>query len=428
MATIARSQSAGFTDYGAEAEDIARRRKMAEMMQMQALEPIKQETAGGYVVPISWTQGLAKALQAGVGGYQQGQLKDEARQLSERRNQALAQAIGGMPQATTETAPGPDDGSGIPSPNRTTTTQPTWQQNAGWLGNLAQIGPDVAALGSGILGMQQREQENAANREAKSMDRIMQLEARAQDRAMTLEARAEAQRASESLRRDLAVEADKRAREMQTSQQTFMANQNRQAAADRAALHSATQAQGRIPPGYRMTPDGNMEAIKGGPADLKAVQTDSGRGTVSNIVTQLRDSYDQLDKAGGITNPDGSSINNAVAGIASSGPGQAAGRLFGTQNQSLRNNIAQTRPLLLNAIKQATGMSAKQMDSNAEMKLYLQAATDPTLDIKANRQALEMLDKLYGLSGQAPQNTGASGSFGSPTDGPPPGAVRLKSK
>jgi len=214
MATIARSQAAGFTDYGAEAEDIARRRKMAEMMQMQALEPIKQETAGGYVVPISWTQGLAKALQAGVGGYQQGQLKDEARQLADRRNQALAQAISGMPQATTETAPGPDDGSGIPSPNVTTTKQPTWQQQAGWLGNLAQVGPDAVAIGSTVLGMRQKEQENEANREARTLDRIMTLEARAQDRAMTLEARAEAQRAAEAMRRDLAAQQDELRRDL----------------------------------------------------------------------------------------------------------------------------------------------------------------------------------------------------------------------
>jgi hypothetical protein len=105
-------------------------------------------------------------------------------------------------------------------------------------------------------------------------------------------------------------------------------------------------------------------------------------------------------------------IGNVRAGIASSGVGQAAGKLFGTQNQSLRNNISQTRPLLLNAIKQATGMSAKQMDSNAELKMYLAAATDPTLDIKANRQALDMLDKLYGLSGGG--SSGATGNFGPP--------------
>ena len=62
-----------FTDYGAAQDDIARRRRMAELMQQQGLEPQgPSETAGGFVVPVSWTQGLAKALKAGLGGISRG--------------------------------------------------------------------------------------------------------------------------------------------------------------------------------------------------------------------------------------------------------------------------------------------------------------------------------------------------------------------
>lgn len=203
-----------FTDYTAAQQDIERRRKMAEMLQAQALQPIEQQTAGGYVTPISWTQGLAKVLQGGIGGYMQGQSSRESKELAARRNQALAAAIQGMPQEQSNVAPGPDDGSGIPSPNVTTTQQPTWQQNAAWLGNLAQIGPDATNLGSTVLGMKQKEQENAATREARLTERMMALEARAQDRAATLEARAEAQRAAEALRRDLAANQDATRREL----------------------------------------------------------------------------------------------------------------------------------------------------------------------------------------------------------------------
>jgi hypothetical protein len=41
-------------------------------------------------------------------------------------------------------------------------------------------------------------------------------------------------------------------------------------------------------------------------------------------------------------------------------------------------------------------MSAKQMDSNAELKMYLAAATDPTLDLQTNLNALSQLESLYG--------------------------------
>ena len=150
----------------------------------------------------------------------------------------------------------------------------------------------------------------------------------------------------------------------------------------------------------------------------------TGKDNVSAQVTQLRDYYNQLSEAGGITDPEQGTSANVMAGIASSGPGQFVGRVVGTKNQSIRNSIAQQRPLLLNAIRQATGMSAKQMDSNAELKLYLAAATDPTLDIKANLAALANIDRLYGT---ALGTKGGGGGGGAPIpDAPPPGAVRRK--
>jgi hypothetical protein len=51
----------------------------------------------------------------------------------------------------------------------------------------------------------------------------------------------------------------------------------------------------------------------------------------------------------------------------------------------------------LQAIKNATGMSAKQMDSNAELQMYLRSATDPTIDIQANLQALDNLESMFGV-------------------------------
>lgn len=157
---------------------------------------------------------------------------------------------------------------------------------------------------------------------------------------------------------------------------------------------------GRLPPGYRRTAEG-MEPIPGGPADQKAQTKAAGGQTVTDVTTSLRDMYNQLDQSGGITNVESDPLSNIISGTSSSGPGQMAGRIFGTKNQSLRNTIAQQRPLLLQAIMKATGMSAKQMDSNTELKLYLSTATDPTLDVQTNKRALDMIEKLYG-SGQNP--------------------------
>jgi hypothetical protein len=184
------------------------------------------------------------------------------------------------------------------------------------------------------------------------------------------------------------------------------------------AIQAGNQAQSRVPMGYRMKQDGTLEAIPGGPADQKALTVNAGRETVDTLVTGLKDKYDLLKSSGGITSTTGGPIGNVLAATSSSGFGQALGRTFGTQNQSERNKIAQSRPLLLQAIKKATGASSKEMDSNVELQMYLKAATDPTLDYEANIYALEQLQTLYGIGGTAPA--------GSTLDNKPMGGWRIK--
>jgi hypothetical protein len=146
-------------------------------------------------------------------------------------------------------------------------------------------------------------------------------------------------------------------------------------------------------------------------AATKQTETDKSKGQVDNLVAQLGSYYDALSDEGGITSTGLRAGSNVMAGLASSGLGQATGRLFGTQAQSQRNSIVQTRPLLVQAIKNATGMSAKQMDSNVELKMMLATATDPTLDIESNRRALANLAALYGTgSGAAPPPTPSPGA------------------
>jgi hypothetical protein len=169
---------------------------------------------------------------------------------------------------------------------------------------------------------------------------------------------------------------------------------------------AGNQAQSRVPMGYRMISDGGLEPIPGGPADQKAQTVNVGRETVNTLATGLKDQYNLLKDTGGITSTKESALSNIPAFISSSGAGQATGKLFGTANQSARNTISQSRPLLLQAIAKATGMSSKQMDSNTELQMYLKAATDPSLDYEANIYALDQLQTLYGVGGAAPAGGG----------------------
>ena len=73
-------------DYATEAAAIERRRKMAELLQQQSMQPLDtNQTAGGYVVPVSWTQGLAKALQGYAGG--------AGMRAADEQQQALAKSL-----------------------------------------------------------------------------------------------------------------------------------------------------------------------------------------------------------------------------------------------------------------------------------------------------------------------------------------------
>jgi len=159
------------------------------------------------------------------------------------------------------------------------------------------------------------------------------------------------------------------------------------------------ESESKAPAGFRFTEDGNMEAIPGGPADLKAQamaqRIADGSVDVDVAITGLRDAYDRLDKGGGITSTSNRPLTNLAASASSSDIGQGIGKMFGTANQSARNDIAMARPALLAALMKATGMSAKQMDSNAELKLWLSTATDPTLDVESNRKALANIEKKY---------------------------------
>jgi hypothetical protein len=121
---------------------------------------------------------------------------------------------------------------------------------------------------------------------------------------------------------------------------------------------------------------------------------ETAQNNASAIIAKLRQSYDRLDELGGITSTENRAGTNISARMGASPVGQTVGSFFGTKTQAERDKIEQTRPLLMTTIMQAMGLSAKQLDSNAELKLWLSSATDPTKSLEANREALNELERL----------------------------------
>jgi hypothetical protein len=123
-----------------------------------------------------------------------------------------------------------------------------------------------------------------------------------------------------------------------------------------------------------------------------------GQKDINTILDKLFESYDSLNKAKAIPSSNNSVLQNIQSFGAASIP--YIGRAVGSKEQGMRDTIEQIRPSLVQAIKNATGMSAKQMDSNAELSQQLKAASDPTLQIESNLEAINMLSRLYGLGKQ----------------------------
>lgn len=404
-------------DFSTEETKIRRRQKLAEALQAQGMSPLEtNRMAGGWAVPISPWEGAAKLAQSLSGAYQAKKATDALGDLSQRRNQALVQALGQMPQGGTATAPTDQEGTGAfdmagTAGPQVTHTAPTPQDNAAWLGRVATIDPKAVGIGQTVLQLNQQAQEKEADRQARTQDRILTLEAAAQNAALSREERAARAKEAADLRRELAQQAQ-------------------QGRIDLAHVAAGLRPDpNKAPPGYRYKPDGSMEAIPGGPADLKATaaaeKLAAGQGDVDIAIGTLRDAYDRLEKGGGITSTENSAMGNIIPSLSSSGVGQMVGKAIGSQNQSARNDIAMARPALLASLMKATGMSAKQMDSNAELKLWLSTATDPTLDVESNRRALNNIEKKY-IKGTSPKAPGAPQSPSAPAVGTVQNGYRFK--
>jgi hypothetical protein len=80
--------------------------------------------------------------------------------------------------------------------------------------------------------------------------------------------------------------------------------------------------------------------------------------------------------------------------VAGTGVGQVAGRVVGSEAQTQRDIIQSSRNQLLNAVKNATGMSAQQLNSNVEFRSWLEALSDPTRSIEANRAILSNMRRF----------------------------------
>lgn len=143
-----------------------------------------------------------------------------------------------------------------------------------------------------------------------------------------------------------------------------------------------------------------------GPAKADQARLE-GQDLLETQLGELERNYKILENEKAIVRKGGGAVENIGARLGASAVGQFAGGVLGTEAQSARDNIKSARILLLQAIKQATGMSAQQMNSNVELQQWLEAVTDPKRSLETNRGIIANIRDFTQKRGAAPAAGGA---------------------
>jgi len=120
-----------------------------------------------------------------------------------------------------------------------------------------------------------------------------------------------------------------------------------------------------------------------------------GKDLLKSELDNLRISYQTLNNSAAIPSSARSGAENVLSSIRASTPGQMLGRVVGTEQQDARNLIQSSRLRIMNAIKNATGMSAQQMNSNVELQTWLKSLTDPSNSIETNLGIIDALEDAF---------------------------------
>jgi hypothetical protein len=383
------------SDIGADAQRIARKRAVAEAMMKQAMTPIAAQSA-----PVSWTQGAAQLMNAYLGSKGSKQADVDTTALVDRYQQGLAsevQRIAAIRQGTpTNETIMDEQANGGEGAMSTITTPGQGNPRAAIEAALLSQYPQVRQMGVLEHRTFENELTRANDRAARLQERIMTIEADLKKEGLRAEERAARAAELDSLRRDLAA--------MNDDTRRYVADSRPQPAPSLSEVVDPKDPSRMLRIDTRQYRGGTLGDVgvigisgKEPSAQKKEEAKEGGKKQVSDILATLNDHYNELEKMGGVISSDRTGMANVGTRIAASGPGQLVLGGLGTKSAATREKIEMTRPLLMQAIRQATGMSAKAMDSNAELKFYMQAATDPTKNISANRAAMALLDRSYGL-------------------------------
>jgi hypothetical protein len=362
------------------------------------------QMVSGWYVPPSIAQSLAGVLKQGIGAYKENQAEDEIKGFKQERARASADAFSQMgmqaPSGLLAEAGTPAQKPSIMdrigaaltfnAQPKGTPAQPYQQtiaqnvtapQSDAALLSLMSSNPE---LGAGAIGLSttkavreataEKEKYERARNTATDAEKVREFEIRALETER-------ANKASEDLRQAVISSRQPPQAPQGTSTIVNPANKDEMIVVDTYS--------GRVIGSAGAEPKSLIRQEK---AQAKIDEQAKGQESFQSTLYNLRDEYETLNSLGSMKTDQNSSIANALGVKLKTSTGQ----LLGTKTGTAISNIEQARKSIIQDIKNATGMSAGQLNSNFELQNMLATVTDPNSSYEAVQDQLNTLSQKFG--------------------------------
>ena len=185
--------------------------------------------------------------------------------------------------------------------------------------------------------------------------------------------------------------------------ETAAAREAREAAAGSKVAQWITDDAGNV---TGLDAQGNVVATQPGigrktppSATAAKVASPEAKFKVDETLSELMASYNKLKEEDAMVSTEDSTIGNIIARTGAAF-GTTVGRAVGTKAQTERDYIQNLRSDLIRDIKQATGMSSQEINSNFELQSALDALGDPySQSFETAVRTIAKLSRKYGLGG-----------------------------
>lgn len=140
------------------------------------------------------------------------------------------------------------------------------------------------------------------------------------------------------------------------------------------------------------------EAKRSGRGEVTEVeQMNKSADKAQSTLDSIKQNFQKLGDMGGIVDDRLGWQQNIARSARASDLGQYFGKKTGSQIQTIRNEINMAKPSLMLDLMQSSGASARALDSDNELRLWLTSVGDTQVSLQTNMAMLERIQKYLDL-------------------------------